>query len=53
LEADFSIGEKRWKEKFFSESKDPTIGGTSQTGIVEKVWDDIAIQVVRNVMQHL
>lgn len=53
LEAEFTIGDKRWKEKFFSESKDPTIGGTSQTAVVEKVWDDIAIQVVKNVIQHL
>jgi len=53
LEATFTIGEKHWKEKFFSESKDPTIGGTSQTAIVEKVWDDIAIQVVRNIMKNL
>jgi hypothetical protein len=53
LEAEFAIGDKRWKEKFFSESKDPTIGGTSQTAVVEKVWDDIAIQVVKNVIQHL
>jgi len=53
FEAEFAIGDKRWKDKFFSESKDPTIGGTSQTAIVEKVWDEIAIQVVRNVIQHL
>jgi hypothetical protein len=53
LEVEFAIGDKRWKEKFFSESKDPTIGGTSQTAVVEKVWDDIAIQVARNVIQHL
>ncbi len=53
LEAEFSIGKKRWKETFFSELKDPTIGGSSQTGVVEKVWDDIAIQVVRNVVKNL
>jgi len=53
LEAEFAIGDKRWKENFFSESKDPTFGGTSQTAVVEKVWDEIAIQVVRNVIQHL
>ena len=53
LEAKFAIGDKRWEEKFFSELKDPTIGGTSQTAVVEKVWDDIAIQVARSVIQHL
>ncbi|KXS31667.1 MAG: Uncharacterized protein AWT59_2226 [Candidatus Gallionella acididurans] len=53
LEAEFSIGDKRWKEEFFSESKVSTVGGTSQTAVVEKVWDDIAIQVDKSVMQHL
>lgn len=53
LEAEFSIGKKRWKETFSSELKDPTIGGSSQTGVVEQVWDDIAIQVVKNVVSHL
>ena len=53
LEAEFSIGKKRWKERFYAELKDPTIGGSSQTGVVEKVWDDIAIQVVKNILDHL
>lgn len=53
FEAEFSIGKKRWKERFYAELKDPTIGGSSQTGVVEKVWDDIAIQVVKNIANHL
>lgn len=53
LEAAFLLGDRRWREKFSAELKDPTIGGTSQTGVLEKVWDDIAIQVGRNVVQHL
>ncbi len=53
LKAEFSTENTRWEETFFSETRDPTIGGTSQTAIVEKVWDDIAIQVVKNVTQHL
>ena len=53
FEAEFSIGKKRWKERFYAELKDPTIGGSSQTGVVEKVWDDIAIQVVKNILDHL
>jgi len=53
LEAEFTIGDRRWKEKFFSESNDPNMSGMSRTAVVEKVWDDIAIQVVRSVTQHL
>ena len=53
LDAEFTIGDRRWEEKFSSESKAPTIGGTSQTAVLEKVWDDIAIQVVQSVLQHL
>ncbi len=53
LEVKFSIGKKSWQETFYSELDDPTIGGSSTTGVVEKVWDDIAIQVVKNVVSHL
>jgi hypothetical protein len=53
LEAEFTIGDMHWKEKFFSESKDPTMSGMSRTAVLEKVWDDIAIQVARSVIQHL
>ncbi len=53
LEAEFTIGDRRWKENFISESRAPTIGGTSQTAVLEQVWDDIAIQVVQSVLQHL
>jgi hypothetical protein len=57
LEVELSIGDKRWKEKLQSalkgdEEEDPTIGANT-TAAIEKVWDDIAIQVVRSIMQHL
>ena len=53
FEAEFIYGDKRWKEKFTSEKKDPKIGGTSQTGLLEAVWDDIALQVGRNVSKNI
>lgn len=53
LEAKFNIGNKKWTDKFSSEVKDPTIGGTSQTATLEKAWDDIAIQVGKSVLQNL
>lgn len=53
FEAEFLFGNERWSEKFTAEGKDSTIGGTSQTGVLEKVWDDIALQVGRSVNQHI
>ena len=53
LEAEFTFADKHWKETFTASEKDPTIGGTSQTGILEKVWDKIAVQVARSVLSHL
>jgi len=53
FEAEFILGNKQWKQKFTAEEKDPTIGGTSQTGVLEKVWDNIALQVGRSVRQHM
>lgn len=53
LDVDFAIGDKRWSQTFHAENKDSKVGGTSQTAPVEKVWDDIALQVARNVVQHL
>jgi hypothetical protein len=53
LEVDFALGEKRWSQSFHAENADPKVGGTSQTAPVEKVWDDVALQVTKNVVQHL
>jgi hypothetical protein len=53
LEATFSVGEKSWTQTFHAQETDPKVGGTSQTAILEKVWDSIALQVVRNVVEHL
>jgi len=53
FEAKFRLGDKTWQERFTAEAKDPTIGGTSPTGILEKVWDDIALQVGRSVTSRL
>jgi hypothetical protein len=53
FEAEFLFGDKKWNEIFTAEMRDPTVGGTSQTGVLEKVWDDIALQVVRSVIQHI
>jgi hypothetical protein len=53
LEASFGIGDKSWTETFHYQLTDPKVGGTSQTAILEKVWDNIAFQVVQNVVEHI
>lgn len=53
LDIEFISGDKRWRKKFKSEAYDPTYGCTSQTGILEKAWDDIALQVGREIVDNL
>ncbi|MET0231725.1 MAG: hypothetical protein ABW186_12400 [Rhodanobacteraceae bacterium] len=53
LEATFSIGDRSWTQTFHAQLTDPKVGGTSQTAILEKVWDNVAFQVVQNVVEHL
>ena len=53
LEVEFNYNGTIWKDKFVSEEKDPTIGGTSQTGILEKVWDNVALQVAKNITSKI
>lgn len=53
LELDFAIGTRHWSQSFHAEAKDPKVGGTSQTGLVGEVWDEIALQVTKSVVQHL
>ena len=53
LDVDFSVGSTHWSQAFHAEAKDPKVGGTSQTGLVEQVWDDVALQVTKNVVAHM
>lgn len=53
LKADFAIDGKNWVNEFRSQIKDSTIGGTSQTGILESAWDDVAVQVAKDVAKHI
>jgi hypothetical protein len=53
LQATFSFGGVEWKEQFSSSQRDPSIGGRSQTALLEKAWDDIALQVTKSVVDHL
>ena len=53
LEVDFAVGSTHWSQSFHAEARDPKVGGTSQTSLVEQVWDDIALQVTKNVVAHM
>ncbi len=52
FEAKFTLGSKTWTNTFKAEKKDPKVGGSSQTGLLEQVWDDVAVQVYRDVLAH-
>jgi hypothetical protein len=53
LDVDFAVGSTRWSQTFHAEAKDPKVGGSSQTGLVGQVWDDIALQVTKSVVAHM
>ncbi|WP_036626121.1 hypothetical protein [Pantoea sp. AS-PWVM4] len=53
LNASFNLNGKTWTQQFSSYKKDPTIGGTSATGILESAWDDVAVQVAKSVASHI
>lgn len=53
LTATFSYEDKHWTSIYTSKLKDPKIGGSSQTGLLESAWDDIAIQVAKDVSKNL
>lgn len=53
IDIDFALGSKHWSQSFHEKVVDPKVGGSSQTGVVEHVWDEIALQVAKNVVEHM
>ncbi|WP_337265037.1 MULTISPECIES: hypothetical protein [unclassified Serratia (in: enterobacteria)] len=53
LKAKFEFNGVEWEREFKSERKDPTIGGTSQTSILESAWDDVAVQVAKDIASRI
>lgn len=51
--ATFEYKGEKWSKTFTSKLKDPKIGGSSQTGLLDSAWDDIAVQVAKDVALHL
>ena len=53
FEAEFIIGKKTWTDKFFSEKRSSEAVVSSQTDLLERVWDDIALQVAKSVSSNI
>jgi len=53
LEATFSFGDLQWKETFTSSQTDKSVGGKTETGVVQATWDEIALQVAKSVVKHI
>lgn len=53
LDVEFSLGSEHWSQSFHAEVRDSTVGSSSQTGVVEHAWDDIALQVTQSVVAHM
>lgn len=51
--ASFSTKDKAWTKTYTSQKKDPSIGGRSSTGMLEAAWDDVAVQVAKDVAANL
>lgn len=48
FEAEFILDRVAWTDKFFSTRSLPEESISSQTEVLERVWDDIALQVAKN-----
>ena len=53
LEAEFTYPGKAWKDKFSAEVKDTTVGASTQVGVLEKAWDEIALKVGKSVKDNI
>lgn len=51
VEAEFALGSTRWRERFSAQSRyQPSIDGDKGTGVLDRVWDDVAMQITRSVL---
>lgn len=53
IEIEIIYNGNKWIEKFVSEEKDTTAMATSQTAVLEKVWDNLAIMVARSLVDNI
>lgn len=53
LKVRITYKEQVWENTYTSYLKDPTIGANSLTYILEKAWDDVSIQLAKDVANHI
>lgn len=53
FEVKFTTGGRAWSKAFTANRKDEKVGGSSQVALLEKVWDDIAVQVYREILSNI
>jgi len=53
LNAAFTFEGKTWSNIYASKVKDPTMGGSTTTSVLEEAWDNIAVQVAKDVAKHI
>jgi hypothetical protein len=53
FKAEFSYNGQTWKEQFTAADSGTTLQGTSQTAVLNSVWDSIAFQVTKSILFHI
>lgn len=53
FEAEFSYNGQTWKVQFTAADSGTTLQGTSQTAVLNSVWDSIAFQVTKSILFHI
>ena len=53
VKMEFILPGKAWQKEFTARYDDPAIGGKSATAILERAWDDVALQIVKEIASGL
>ncbi|MEE9654126.1 hypothetical protein V4836_08135 [Kluyvera ascorbata] len=53
LKVQITYNGQMWVGEYFSNNSDPKIGASSQTAILEKAWNDVAVQLATDVANHM
>jgi hypothetical protein len=53
LWARFTFGKLEWQARFRARTPSDQVGSLSSLEVMERAWDDLALQVTRSVVEHL
>ena len=53
LKAEFTLNGHAWKSQFYASDSGASLQGTSQTAVLNSVWDNISFQVAKNIIEHM